>query len=1316
MAVARLALALLLAASCVPAATVAIGTIGLPGPAFEALRACERELDVRLVRLGAEAFTAEPPRDLADLDLILASFGGDQGLRERYRRSIADAVRRNPRLRVFCLGPPQIHQTWVDWLGAETARYDPAMAGYYGLSAADLQNMLRYALVTHCGRQGEVPPPPATATAVRIFHPAYGQLDSIARFRAAAQADGWDMERTPRVAIGAFRHHLAFHQPQVVEALIRGFAARRILAVCLIADDPGFQQRLLELAPALVVMTSHTFEPAPFWERLDVPRLHAVWFLDESIARWRESRTTGMGKVAIQHLYGMAEARGATECLTSGGTDGGGRNGDEVLPIADRIDRIVGRAQAWIRLRTLGNAEKRVAIIGYDHHADKAGLLSGQQLGLNAPRSLVALLRRLRAAGYGVEDVPADEGELLARLLDHGRQMGAGDAAALDRLARSGTAALVPAEAYRGWYERKVPARERAEVERHWGPPPGAHMVWRSQGREYLVLPKLDLGRVVLATQPPKGEALTATAGAAPEAGLLPPTHHFLATYFWLQEEFRPDAVIHFGAHGNEWLFPGKQAAISGADWSDILIADLPNINPWMANNTSEVLPCRRRAYAVTIDHLPPLLMRAGLGDDLLNLESTIGKYLALEDGALRTEFADAIARQARACRLDRELTLPWTADGGLAEAGIRRIADYLHDRQNEAIPAGMHVLGEKPEDRVLLPYLVLCMGPGYLEAARPLFDLPDEEIGRRTQAALRSILRAGRPAAEALREAGARIGDGGLPAAVRAGLDLAVGLDAGLERTDDELAAILRALSGRFIAPGPSGAPERNPGVVPTGRNMFVHNPEELPARSSWDLGTRLIREHLAAQHRATGTYPRKIAFGLIPYATYGDYGVIESQILYLLGVRPVWDAKGRVRDLEVIPRHELGRPRIDVFLSAKSVYRDELPDMMRLLDRAVRMVAALDEPGNTVHANAVRMRRELEAGGVPSARAALLAGARMYGTRPEETVDGHDWYFYLAERTGAWDDRDQLLDAYLSRCKNVYTDGLWGVPAPEAFAAAVQGTELILRSWYDGRDTVLADKFAWWSEGSLSLAIKRITGTEPAYLLADVRNPGQAALVDAEQAMRRDLRTRLLAPAWIRMLMGEGYDGAGQIAKHVSNLMGWKVMRDGSVSDADWVEVMDVYVRDRAGLGLRDWFDRQNPYAFQGVTATMIETARKGFWSADAATLGELVAAYADSVVRHGRGGGLREAGNAKLHDFVQRTLAAAGDADSARLLAGYRAALAADAAEPVHGNRLEPVAGRRTPAGGMEPAPSSVWLPVAAAGLLLVLLGFLLRGRHL
>ena len=666
-----------------------------------------------------------------------------------------------------------------------------------------------------------------------------------------------------------------------------------------------------------------------------------------------------------------------------------------------------------------------------------------------------------------------------------------------------------------------------------------------------------------------------------------------------------------------------------------MLLGDMPNVNPWLVSNTAELTPCKRRARAVTVGFVPPPLMEAGLSEELLNLESTIDKYLALDHGALRNKFAETITEQAEACNLSRELDLRRQPGALLDDEQIAEISTYLHDLKNEAVPAGMHVLGEPPEDALLVPYLVGAMGKRFSRGATDLFVVPggagDAEafLNRKGEEILRLMIREGLSPEEAVQAVGGSMSGGTLPEAVRESLEMAVQMREGFMNSRREIDNILGALDGRFVPPGPSGLPERNPGVVPAGRNIYVLNPEELPTRSSWELGTRLIDAYLEKELSTKGRYPRKVGFSLVPFATYSDYGIIESQILYLMGVRPVWDSRNRVRDVELIPASELGRPRIDVFLSARSIYRDELPSLMTLLDKAVRLAASAREEDNYVYEDSAVAMKELERQGLPVDQAVALSRARIFGAEPDEILDSHNWFFYLTERSGEWEDREQLLDVYLQYCKHVYTEGAWGENAPEAFDAAIQGTELILRSWYDNRDFVLSNKFAWWVDGTLSLAVKHLTGKEPDYLFVDVRDADEADIVDSSSVVQKDFRVRLANPRWIQAMMKEGYPGGSMIAKNVDNLMGWEIMRAESVPDSNWEDLVEVYVRDRDKLGIREWFDRENPHAFQKLAVTMLETIRKGYWKPGIDTTREITEAYARSVAVHGKGGGIREGG---------------------------------------------------------------------------------------
>ena len=259
------------------------------------------------------------------------------------------------------------------------------------------------------------------------------------------------------------------------------------------------------------------------------------------------------------------------------------------------------------------------------------------------------------------------------------------------------------------------------------------------------------------------------------------------------------------------------------------------------------------------------------------------------------------------------------------------------------------------------------------------------------------------------------------------------------------------------------------------------------------------------------------------------------------------------------------------------------------------------------------------------------------------------------------------------------------------------------MLRSWSDHMTSPLANKYTWYQGGSLCLAVKHLTGREPEFLLSDVRDPDRTSLVVAEDALRREYRVRLFNRKWIEGMMKEGYAGADQVAVMASNTLGWQIMREKSVSDDIWAEIAEIYVRDKLHLSVRQWFETDNPFAFQELTEVMLESIRKGYWKADPSLAREIAEHYLRSVVQHGEGGGLRGGGNVKLERFVKETLGASASPDMVALLEQYdhraRETTIAMAA-PASGNRApapEPAALTAAPPANALPAAGS---PTSAA----------------
>lgn len=1237
--------------------------IGLHGGVFESLQlfAEDQSLDVIYLRDGD---IADGTASLEGVSVLFLQHARDD-LRREYRELIDTACKSNPSLRVFSLSG-LAEADLPELTKAGIIEKDDDLSSYYGNSPENLRRLLIYVRVKLLGQSGKIIPPDPEARVVGLFHPDSEQMfHGVESFLAWAKQKKLRTIGGPRVVIAVHGTHLTFQQPKVVAALIREFEEQGVFAVAMVDYGPDYERDIQEFRPNVVIHTCHSRERVPFREELGVPHLHSIFMREQSIDDWQTSLQGLASSEMAFHIVGQ-ELLGAIEPQVTSGTSGGRGSEEAFSPIADRVEHLVSRTMHWVRLGTTPNRDKRIAFVYYDREMGQAELMRGSATGMfmNGPRSLVNVLQAMKQQGYGLNQVPQSEDQLLAWMMDHGRQIGVWAPGVLERLARSGNAVLIPTEDYVKWFEQRVPADLREDVIQRWGPAPGKFLVWQHEGKQYIVVPRVDLGNVILLPQPLRGEAQDTS---LVHDLRVPPPHNYLATYFWLDEGFHADAMIHFGTHGSEFMLPGKPTGLSGHDWPDIVLGDIPNINPWVLNNLGESSPVKRRAYAVLIDHLVPPSVNAELSDELSNLHDDIDKWVVLADGALREKFREAITRQVRDTGLMTDCHLDLPAGQLISAEQINAVLTYLHDIHNETTPVSLHVFGEPPADELLLPYLVVCGGRDLLSQLGEIIDVPAgesltpgdrEKYLRRTAEELVLLhLRKGFSLKDALQSVRARLPDNAVPEQLQVTFTKLARLSDGFRQTPQEVEQLLAALNGRFIPPGPGNSPDRNPAALPTGRNMYVMNPEEVPTRPSWELGRQLVDQLLQERFEKSGRYPEKIAFTLNSFATFQDYGVMESQILYLLGCRPKWDEKNLVADVELIPLDKLGRPRVDVFIAGLSYYRDMLPTRMRLIDRAIRLVAEADEPDeqNPVRRNSLAAEQQLIAAGVAPDLAARQSRGRIFGY-PEGQM-GSAGYYYLVEKSGEWDTREQLMDVYLGQVRNVYTEGAWGTPAAEAYNRHIQGTEIVLRSWSDRTRSPLSNKYDWYHGGSLALAVEHLTGTKPDFLLSDVRDPDAARIVSAEDALRQDFRVRLFNRKWIEGMMREGYAGADQISVHVTNSLGWTIMRPGSVGDDYWTEIVDTFIRDKKNLQVREWFESENPFAYQDLAETLLETIRKGYWQPDADTIREIAEEYARSVVLHGEGGGLRGGGNFKLEAFVQKTLAEPNDKELNELLTQFK-----------------------------------------------------------
>ncbi len=864
----------------------------------------------------------------------------------------------------------------------------------------------------------------------------------------------------------------------------------------------------------------------------------------------------------------------------------------------ERCARVARLAVRHARLRATPNAAKRIAVLLTSFPTKHARV--GMAVGLDTPASALGLLGALDDAGYAVERPYGDGDELMHELI-----AGGGHDPEFVSDEQLGEATLrFPIAAYERWYAT-LPHALRGAIEERWGPPPGDQFV---DGEDFVVA-GLELGNVLIAIQPPRGYG-------DDQVGIyhdpeLPPTHHYLACYRFLDAAWGADAIVHLGKHGTlEWL-PGKMLALSAGCSPDAALGDMPLVYPFIVNDPGEGVQAKRRAHAVIVDHLVPPMMRAETYDELAELEALLDEYARLEIldppklPGLAAQIWDAIER----ANLQSDLGVSERPDDlGLL---VEHIDGYLCEVKDIQVKDGLHVLGVAPAGEQLrgLVGAVLRLGngdaPGLRAALAAALRLDDDALATTAgadrlearQAALLDALAATGWSAGAVADVvrdelgGA---DGDVQHALRFACETVVPR---IMQTPDELAHVLAALDGRHVPAGPSGSPTRGRvDVLPTGRNFYSVDPRALPSQLSWETGRRLADALLARHVQDHGELPRMVglvAWGTSAMRTQGDDA---AEILALLGVRPLWARESRrVTGLEVIALEELGRPRIDVTVRISGFFRDAFPHLVRLLDDAVSLAASLEEPAeqNFVAAHAREDAAAL-AGSLDAQPAWRQATTRIFGSKPGAYGAG------LAQLldTRDWRGEGDLAEVYEVWGGHAYGRGLDGERARDAHRTCFGRIDVAVKN-VDSREHDILDSGDYYEyHGGMVATVRAIRGLEPAAVLGDSSDPSRVVTRSLAQETRRVFRARVANPRWIASMIRHGYKGAAELAATVDYLFGYDATT-GVAEDWMYEDVARKYLLD-PDVGA--FMTRSNPWAAQAIAERLLEAADRGQWQAPA------------------------------------------------------------------------------------------------------------------
>ena len=898
------------------------------------------------------------------------------------------------------------------------------------------------------------------------------------------------------------------------------------------------------------------------------------------------------------------------------------------VPIPERIDKIICLAMNFAALGRIASKNKKIAIVfhHYPPRNDRIGCASG----LDTFASINTLLGEMKKKGYYIKET-YKSGDMLAKKL-----LGAmtcdqhwllPEQMAYKTMAKAGP------DQYIKWH-KKLPGETTKKMTDDWGKMPGDLFVHDNQ----LLFPGIVNGNIFLTIQPPRGY-LEQIDKLYHDPGLSPP-HHYLAQYRWIKHIFKADAILHVGKHGSlEWL-PGKAVGLSNNCYPDLAIMDIPNIYIYIINDPGEGTQAKRRSSACIVDHLPPALVNADLYDELAELGQMVSDFqeMSIVNPSKQSVMVPLIWEAAVRANIDKDLNI--NKHDALADFNhfIEQVHGYLGEISDTTITKGLHVLGTPPMDEDLAETLVqftriangkvpslrssIINALGYdhqqvIENTSKIIDkknnLTGTDILKKAHAIALSMIR------ELVLKQNKNIENpmektmekylGVCDAHVFKALDYAVNnLLPRISDTKDEVLYCLKAFEGKFVPPGPSGAPSRGMAdILPTGKNFYSVDPQKIPNPGAWETGKLLADSLIARYLKEFHCYPDSVGIILWASPTMRSKGDDVAEILYLLGVKPVWQkGSGNVRNIKVIPLSQLNRPRIDVLPKISGIFRDAFPLLVELIDKAVQMVAVLNEPleSNMIKNHVTKDIKELVQDGMDMDKAFRQATFRLYGAAPgsygtavTELIESKKW------KTS----RD-LGDIFIQWSSYAYGQGIFGRQSNKGFKKALKRISVTVKNEDSREKDMMTCTDFYGYHGGLISAVESVQKKSPFSITGDSSDPENIRTRTAKEEANHVLRSRILNPKWIKGLKAHGYKGAGDISKAMDIIFGWDAT-SGVIDDYMYKSFAAKTVLDTE---IRQWMQKVNPYALENILNKLLEADARQMWKPDSLTIEKLKDIY--------------------------------------------------------------------------------------------------------
>ncbi len=999
------------------------------------------------------------------------------------------------------------------------------------------------------------------------------------------------------------------------------------------------------------------------YKKLNVPILHALYYGDGNIDEWKKDHV-GVNFPMIAMTFIIPETLGYSDGLIVAAQD---KKTKKLLPILNQLHSLANKAINISNLKQKRNKDKKVAVMYYNY---PPGINNMGASFLNTPESLELLLKNMREKGYSTElkDSKWFETEATKSLKayyekGHDKQM-----------LKDNVADLYPYDKYIEYF-RSLPLETQKIINKAWKSPRYSKMITRVNGKKYFLIPRIQLGNIIIMPQPRRGErvdklGLKLKKLKDDDTSLwhnqkVPVNHSYLASYLYIKEKNEVDALIHLGTHGTQEWMPGKERGLSINDSALLPLGDLVVIYPYITNNVAEAMQVKRRGRGTLISHQTPPFGISGTYKEIGEIMDYINQYKSVDDGMLKTKLKQQITDLSLKLNMHKDIEYSTSDIENSFDEYLSKIEDYILGMSGSAQPLGMHTFGTVPKQEYLITTVMQMLGKEFLKQADGQLYFSKDYTEIKKSNAYNFVEKYAINNLETKDLENKEL----FPYVALAKKYI------NNFKTNEETKSLLRALNGEFIETGIGGDPIRNPQSVPTGKNMYGFDPTKIPTKAAYETGKKLMKDFIENYYKENGKYPTKLTFNLWSLETMRHYGVLESQILYAMGVKPIWNEtgisnkfiqnivkqflqsyvgedigsflskavtigriefflgltpntwfqkakkmlrhsgnvnKGTIEDVEIIPYSELKRPRVDTVISVTGLYRDTFPQAMLVLAKAVEKVAQLKEENNHLRINTLKIKEQLKKQNLEDDVVQRLSTVRIFSNKTGSYGSG----IGAIDDTDKWDDEKRLTDNYFETRGYYFGSDTkyWNekLPQVDLYAKNLSGTQSVIFSRTSNLYGLLTSDDPYGYFGAISLAIRKLDGVNPKTYISNLRDPNNAKLQSTAEFMSQELRSRYFHPKWIKAMKEEGYSGTTGVLDVVKNFWGWQVVDPSVVRDDQWDEFVEVYIDDKYNLDLKKWFTDNNPDSLAQMVEKMTEAYRKGYWNADEKTIKKLLEVY--------------------------------------------------------------------------------------------------------